>query len=61
MKSKEMKNYKVTFKCDETNKSITIKVKALGICSAIEEAIRQMLIKPIRGKNFYYPIKAEGV
>ena len=53
-----MKTYKVTFKCDETNKTITIAVKALGICVAIEEAIRRMICKPTNG-NFFYPIKAE--
>ena len=53
-----MKTYKVTFRCDETNKTITITVKALGICPAIEEAIRRMICKPTFGA-FYYPVKAE--
>ncbi len=55
-----MKNYEVTFRCDETNKTLTIKVKALGICPAIEEAIRKMITKHTHG-DFYYPIKAEEV
>ena len=55
-----MKNYKVLFKSDETNKTITINVKALGMCSAIEEAIRKILFKQTNGK-FYYITKAEEV
>ncbi len=55
-----MKKYKVTFKSDEVKKTYTITVKALGICPAIEEAIRKMICKPTSGA-FYYPIKAEEV
>ena len=55
-----MKKYKVTFKSDETDKIITINVEALGICPAIEEAIRKMLFKQTNGK-FYYITKAEEV
>ena len=55
-----MKKYKVLFKSDEVNKTYTITVKALGICTAIEEAIRKMICKPTSGA-FYYPIKAEEV
>ena len=55
-----MKKYKVLFKSDEVRKTYTITVKALGICTAIEEAIRKMICKPTFGA-FYYPIKAEEV
>lgn len=55
-----MKNYEVTFRCDETNKTVTIKVKALGICAAIDEAIHKLINKHTHG-NFYYPTKAEEV
>lgn len=55
-----MTKYKVTFKSDEATKTYTITVKALGICPAIEEAIRIMICKPTFGA-FYYPIKAEEI
>ena len=55
-----MLKYRVTFKSDETSKTYTITVKALGICPAIEEAIRKMICKPTFGA-FYYPIKAEVI
>lgn len=55
-----MKTYKITFKSDETKRTITIRVKHLGICPAIEEAIRKMVCKPTNGK-FYYPVKAEEI
>ena len=55
-----MKKYKVLFKSDEASKTYTITVKELGICTAIEEAIRRMICKPTCGA-FYYPIKAEEV
>lgn len=55
-----MKKYRVTFKSDEATRRYTITVKALGICPAIEEAIRKMIVKPTRGA-FYYPIKAEEI
>ena len=55
-----MKKYKVLFKSDEVSKTYAITVKALGICTAIEEAIRKMIYKPTSGA-FYYPIKAEEV
>lgn len=55
-----MKKYRVTFKSDESKKPYIITVKALGICPAIEEAIRKMICKPTFGA-FYYPIKAEEV
>ena len=59
-KELKMKKYKVLFKSDELNKTYTITVKALGIITAIEEAIRKMICKPTFGA-FYYPIKAEEV
>lgn len=55
-----MKRYRVTFKSDEVSKTYTVTVKALGICPAIEEAIRKMFYKPTFGA-FYYPIKAEEI
>lgn len=50
--------YKVTFKSDEAKKIFVVRVRAVGICPAIEEAIRKMIVKPTKGA-FYYPIKAE--
>lgn len=55
-----MEKYRVTFKSDESKKLYVITVKALGICTAIEEAIRKMICKPTFGA-FYYPIKAEEI
>ena len=52
--------YKVTFKSDEAKRLYVVRVCADGICPAIEEAIRKMIVKPTKGA-FYYPIKAEMV
>lgn len=50
--------YKVTFKCDETGKTIARHVYAKGIVPAIDEAIKKMFKVNTHG-DFYYPIKAE--
>lgn len=50
--------YRVTFKCDETGKTIARHVYAKGIIPAIDEAIKKMLKVNTHG-DFYYPIKAE--
>ena len=55
---KKMSKFKVTFKSDESPKIYRITVNALGICPAVEEAIRRMIVKPTGGV-FYYPVKAE--
>ena len=39
-----MYKFKVTFRNDETGKKKTCTVKATGICLAIEEAIRKMML-----------------
>lgn len=50
--------YKVTYKCDETGKTIVIKTNAKGIFPAIEDANRKLFNMYTHG-DFYYPIKAE--
>lgn len=39
-----MKNYKVTFRNDETKKTKTVKVKDRGIVPAIEQAVRKAML-----------------
>ena len=53
-----MELYRVTFKCDETGKTIAKHVYAKGIVPAIDEAIKKMFKMNTHG-DFYYPIKAE--
>ena len=53
-----MIRYRITFKCDETGKTIARHVYAKGIVPAIEEAIMKMFKANTHG-DFYYPVKAE--
>ena len=50
--------YRITFKCDETDKTAARYVYAKGIVPAIEEGIKKMFKVNTHG-DFYYPIKAE--
>ena len=50
--------YRVTFKCDETGKTIVRHAYAKGIIPAIDEAIKKMFMVNTHG-DFYYPIKVE--
>ena len=40
----EMYKFKVTFRNDETGEKKTCTVKATGICLAIDEAVRKMML-----------------
>lgn len=53
-----MIRYRITFKCDETGKTIAMHAYAKGIIPAIEEGIKKMFKVNTHG-DFYYPIKAE--
>lgn len=55
-----MTTYKITFK-NEEGKTKSIKVKATGICPAIEKAIRKTIVNVNFMKGFCYPIKAEEI
>ena len=39
-----MRNYKVTFRNDETNKTKTVRVKDVAIVPAIEQAVRKAML-----------------
>lgn len=50
--------YRVTFKCDETGKTIARHVYAKGIIPAINDAIMKFAKVNTHG-DFYYIVKAE--